>query len=191
MVSICAVAVAVAAPASAPAAPLLARHQDAADAALTQPIRHVEPVQRRSFGIFRTAPERLPTSIANCLDTFQGHGFNPALAQRAKPPGAQRALWAIPGHGQILLARVLAEGCAIVTATNVGAAVRGLGFRLVAGGDPAGSAKPDVRAAGIVPDGVSAVELARHLVARVRNNAYSIDARGKHLYRLPILIRTR
>jgi hypothetical protein len=179
--------------AQAAALPPLGTAGGAASSTRSKLIARPQPFQRRSFRIFRTPPEQLPASIATSLGDFEGHGFNPALAQRAQPPGGRPALWVIPGRGQILVAQRLAKGCAIVSGTTAGVVERGLGFRFLPSGDTAGfegKRPPDkTRAVGLVPDGVTAVEVGRHLLAPVRNNVYSIDAGRARLYTTPVLIR--
>jgi hypothetical protein len=166
-----------------------------ASAGSRRPVSRPQQMQRRSFAIFRTAPEGLPPSIVASLDAFEGHGFNPVLAQRAQPPRARRALWVVPGRGQILLAQRLDHGCAIVTATTWSVVQRGLTITVVPSGETVGSggkvSPDDTRAVGLVPDDVTAVRLARHLVARVRNNVFSINVGATRINNPPALIESR
>jgi hypothetical protein len=170
---------------------LLATEASASGSA-SQPIRRPQEMQRRHFRIFRSAPEQLPASIEGSIGTFAGHGFNPALAQRAQPPHGRRALWVVPGRGQILLAQQLSHGEAIVTATTWSAIQRGITFTFVPTGDTAGiegKHPPDnTRAVGLVPDGVTAVKLTGRLVAPVRNNVFSIDIGTTRVIGPPVLI---
>lgn len=162
--------------------------------ASSPPIKHPQPLQRRDFSLFRTAPERLPAPIGACLATYSGHGFNPALAQRAQPPRGQRPLWLVPGRGQILLAQRLAHGCAIVTATTWSVIRRGLIFTFLPSGEAGGvegKLPPDnSRAVGLVADGVRAVRLSGHLLAPVRNNVFSIDIGARRLSGAPVLVKS-
>jgi hypothetical protein len=144
-----------------------------------RPIPHPEAAQIRAYSIFRTAPERLPsTAPKQEVDGNPGLHLNNALAQRVAPPGGPPA-WLVPGRGVIkIMVPLRPTRFWGVSSTSTSYAVEhGLGMEIYEPELPPRSPLPHPRrhhrVIGLVPDGVVAVELQDGVVARVENNVYS------------------
>ena len=144
-----------------------------------RPIQHPEAAQRRAYSIFRTAPERLPSSApGEEIDGNPGLHLNNALAQRVQPPGGP-PVWLVPGRGFIrIMVPLRPTRFWGVSFTSTGYAIEhGLGMRIYEPELPPRSPVPHRprhhRAIGLVPDGVVAVELEDGIVAKIQNNVYS------------------
>jgi hypothetical protein len=139
------------------------------------PITGPDAAQLRHFALFHTAPETPPPILATSIDLWLGkgeaadHGFNPALVQRAQPPGPRRSIWVVPGRRTIMLVEVAPSGkrpypkIAGFRVSSTRHAIRfGLGLEVVHG-----------HSVGLVPDGVIGVRLSRTLVAPVGQNVFA------------------
>jgi hypothetical protein len=143
--------------------------------ASAEPVPAPEKAQRRHFAIFNTAPETPPLILTLGLKEWlakpgvAGHGFNPALAQRAQPPGPRRSIWVVPGRRTIMLAEVAPAGrrpypkiAGFEQSFTRDAIRHGLGLGVVSS-----------HSVGLVPDGVIGVRLSRDLVAPVGENVFA------------------
>jgi hypothetical protein len=133
----------------------------------------------RAYSIFRTAPERLPSSAPGQeIEGNPGLHLNNALAQRVDPPGGP-PVWLVPGRGWIKITVPLRPTRLWgVAYTSTGYAIEhGLRMEIYEPELPPRSPRPHRprhhRAIGLVPDGVVAVELEDGVVAPVENNVYS------------------
>jgi hypothetical protein len=144
-----------------------------------RPIPHPEAAQIQAYSIFRTAPERLPsTAPKQEIDGNPGLHLNNALAQRVAPPGGP-PVWLVPGRGVMrIMVPLRPTRFWGVSFTSTSYAVEhGLKMEIYEPELPPRSPLPHPRrhhrAIGLVPDGVVAVELEDGVVARVENNVYS------------------
>jgi hypothetical protein len=147
----------------------------AAAGASAEPVQAPEKAQRRHFAIFNTMPETPPPILTLGFKQWlakagaAGHGFNPALAQRAQPPGPRRSIWVVPGRRSIMLAEVAPAGqrpypkiVGFEQSSTRHAIRHGLGLGVVSG-----------HSVGLVPDGVIGVRLSHDLVAPVGENVFA------------------
>ena len=157
-------------------------------AAEVAPIGAPEAAQKRHFGVFRSTPEGLPSSLPQTFPSeapaagqrgpcpIGGSGLNPTLAQRVGPVGPG-GLWIVPGRGCMVLLydpdRHSSSGPTFATPrANLAAIRHGI--------------------VGFVPDNVIEVRLGEDLVAPVRANTYSVPLGGQDpnsLFDSPILVR--
>jgi hypothetical protein len=144
-----------------------------------QPIKVPQPAQRHFFSVFRTPPEGMPDRFASSFgrNAFDpGHRFNPRLAQRARPDPDYRPVWAIPGDGWICVFTFFNPrmGAGSVCGETTRAAHRPLTFYAF------GKLTPGGITAGLVPDGVTAVHLAKSdLIAPVLENMFAGRGKGR------------
>jgi hypothetical protein len=144
-----------------------------------EPIQQPELAQRRHFAIFNTPSEAAPPIIAGSVEFWlqktpaADRGFNPALIQRAQPPGSRRSIWLVPGRRSIMIVEIAPAGkrpwpkLAGFECSSTEHAIRsGLGLSVAAG-----------HSVGLVPDGVIGVVLSKTLVAPVGQNVFSASGR--------------
>jgi hypothetical protein len=132
-------------------------------------IRRLEPWQQARFGLFRTAPERLPEEIRHTLAT-PAHGTNWLLSQRLRIVSSSET-WAVPGKGFVCLVdRDAKGGLGQVCASRREALRHGVTITSLLSVSP--SARPSERSiVGIVPDHTRAVVIHTGKEA-VRTQAY-------------------
>jgi hypothetical protein len=147
-----------------------------ADAAVDMPISSVPQQLLNNFSVLRTPPEVVPLRLAEGIATIDeqppptgGHGFNVALGQEIPTPGKHAPLWAIPGRDQLTLWDLSRKPALWGAVATIAKAVR----KGVAFSTPVPHAPHLVEVKGLVPDGISGVELSRSAVAPVLDNAFT------------------
>ncbi len=146
-------------------------------------LQHPGPAQIKNFSFFRSKPEPLPERLRRALGPnlhspygarwIHGErrqrdpGLNPDLAQRiAALPKTKTTLWAVPGRRSILIFQANMELGKFGTTRS--AVFHGLGAHWQSGYWPGQN-----EAVGIVPDGVTAVEISSTVKVRAKRNTYS------------------
>lgn len=120
------------------------------------------------FKVFRTKPPADATE--EITPAFGPAGANPNLARQVGPAGA--GLLAVPGEGQVCLARRGATDCIPIALATAG--------KLVSI-DYCGPQVPDgkIRIAGLVPDGIDSIAIdlkdGKRTTADVSENGYQVD----------------